>query len=71
MQNFKVINPIGSNVKIEIEGYGTVAQIELAQKLFNEGLINWKCRMESTRVRLSDDLINTAINKLNFYPKEF
>lgn len=69
-QNFKVITAINENVKVQIEGVGTVRQIEIADKLYAAGVINWKCRMASTRIALTNNLINTAINVLNFYPKE-
>lgn len=71
MQSFKVINTINESVKVEIEGFGTIGQIQIAEQLYKQGLIDWRCRMESQRVRLSDELIDIAINKLNLYPREF
>jgi hypothetical protein len=71
MQNFKVITEINSNPKIEIEGVGTIMQITLADKLFKANIITWKVRCLSNTIRLTDDLIDIAINKLNLYPKQF
>lgn len=70
-QAFKVITRINQNVKVEIEGVGTVAQIEIAQKLYNASAISWKSVCSAATVRLSDTLINKAINELGMYPREF
>ena len=71
MQNFKVIIAPNQNVKVQIEGVGTVSQIEIAHKLFTAGVIDWKCRVKSTTISLTNNLIDMAINQLGFYPKEF
>ncbi len=71
MQNFKVITAPNTNVKIEIEGVGTIMQIELADKLYDANVIDWKCRCKCTTIRLTDNLIDIAINKLNLYPRWF
>jgi hypothetical protein len=71
MQNFKVITAPNQNVKIQIEGVGTVAQIEVANKLYKAGVIDWKCRCKSSTISLTSNLIDLAINKLNLYPAQF
>jgi hypothetical protein len=71
MQNFKVITNPNQNPKVEIEGVGTVRQIEIAEKLFSAGIIDWKCRNKSQRIALTDNIINIAINELNLFPRQF
>lgn len=71
MQNFKVIAAPNQTVKVEIEGVGTVRQIDIADKLFYAGVIDWKSRIKSTTIALTNDIIDIAINKLNLYPKQF
>jgi len=71
MQQFKVIVEINQPVLIEVEGVGRIHQIELAQQLFNRGIIDYKCKKVSGRIRLTDNLINIAINELNLYPRWF
>jgi DNA-binding protein YbaB len=71
MQNFKVITAPNQTVKVEIEGVGTVRQVEIADKLFSAGVIDWKSRMKSTTIALTNSIIDIAINKLNLYPKHF
>lgn len=71
MQNFKVITAPNQTVKVEIEGVGTVHQIEIADKLYAAGVIDWKSRMKSTTIALTNNIIDIAINKFNFYPKHY
>lgn len=71
MQNFKVITAPKQNVNVEIEGVGTVRQIEIADKLFAAGIIDWKSRNKSTTIAFTNSIIDIAINKLNLYPKHF
>jgi|LakMenE18May11ns_1017448.scaffolds.fasta_scaffold8723097_2 hypothetical protein len=71
MQKFKTINKRNESVKIEIEGVGTVRQIELAEKLYFLGKISYKCKEKSQRIALTNAILNMAINELNLYPKEF
>lgn len=71
MQQVNVISQIGKAVVVEIEGVGTVRQIEVAEKLFKHGVIDWKTRMESGKIALCGVLVQAAVNKFNLYPKQF
>lgn len=71
MQNVTVISQIGKPPLVEIEGVGTVRQIEVAERLFKAGVIDWKTRMNSGKIALCETLLSVAINKFNLYPRQF
>lgn len=71
MQQVKIITGINQAPKVEIEGVGTVRQIEVAEKLFSAGIIDWKTRIKSGKIALCEVLVSAAINKFNLYPRQF
>jgi hypothetical protein len=71
MQNVSVITVIGRPPVVEIEGVGTVRQIEVAEKLYTHGVIDWSTRMKSGKIALCSILVQAAVNKFNLYPKQF
>jgi hypothetical protein len=71
MQTVKIIASINDAPKVEIEGYGTTNQINVADKLYELGIIDWKTRMQSNRIALSEQLVSDAINTYNLYPRQF
>lgn len=71
MQQVNVISKIGKSPMVEIEGVGTVRQIEVAEKLFQHGVIDWTTRIQSGKIALCGILVQAAVNKFNLYPKQF
>ena len=71
MQQIKNIIKIGSSVKIEIEGYGTITQIDLNQKLYQNGLITWERRNKSQGICFSESWLTEVISQYNLYPRQF
>lgn len=70
-QSFKVVQVHNQPTLVEIERYGTVNQIEIQDRLYKHGVISWKARCASSAIRLSDQLLDKAINQLNLYPPQF
>ena len=71
MQDFKIIQFPNKPAKVQIEGVGEIAQIEMRYKLYNLRKIDYKVLIMAQCISLSERLINMAINELGLYPREF
>jgi hypothetical protein len=57
---------------ITIDNYGTMPQINFADKLFHNGIIDLKARNKAMRIRFSNEYATKLLNdNLHLFPCEF